>query len=191
MHINDLPEGLINIKFFADDESLFSIVRDISASTEELNQDLIKIGKWIYQWEIIFTSDQTKKPQEIIFSRELNKPVHPNLTFNNSHVSQTEYQKHIGLILDNQLSFNEHLKCVLDKISTTIGFKHKFQPILPKFSLLTIYKVFIRPHLDYRDITYDKTYDASFHRRLEAIQYSACLAITGNITGTSYEKLNQ
>ena len=38
---------------------------------------------------------------------------------------------------------------------------------------------------------YDQTYNAPFHRKLESIQYSACLAITGTIRGTSYEKLNQ
>ena len=72
-----------------------------------------------------------------------------------------------------------------------MGLIRKFQPILPRFSLLTIYKTFVRPHLDYGDIIYDQTYNASFHRKLESIQYSACLAITDTVRGTSYEKLNQ
>ena len=38
---------------------------------------------------------------------------------------------------------------------------------------------------------YDQTCNASFHRKIESIQYSTCLAITGTIRGTSYEKLNQ
>ena len=38
---------------------------------------------------------------------------------------------------------------------------------------------------------YGQTYNASFHRKLESIQYSACLAITGTIKGTLYEGLNQ
>ena len=54
-----------------------------------------------------------------------------------------------GLILDNKLNFSEHLKGALDKISKTIGFIRKFQPILPRFSLLTITKTFVRPHLHY------------------------------------------
>ena len=41
IYINDLPEGLItNAKLFADDMSLFSVVRGIAGSTEELNNDL-------------------------------------------------------------------------------------------------------------------------------------------------------
>ena len=46
-------------------------------------------------------------------------------------------------------------------------------------------------HVDYGDMIYDQTYNASFHRKLESVQYSACLAITGTIRGTSYEKLRQ
>ena len=95
--------------------------------------------------------------------------VHPNLTFNDSQVSQTESQKHLGLIKDNKLDFNEQLKGLCDKILKTVGLTHQFQPILPRFSLLAICKIFVRPHLDYGDIIYDQTYNASFYKKLESI----------------------
>ena len=65
------------------------------------------------------------------------------------------------------------------------------QNLLPRASLITIYKPFIRPHLDYGDILYDQAYNMSFHQKLESIQYNACLAITGAIRGTSKEKIYQ
>ena len=98
----------------------------------------------------------TKQEQEVIFSSNLNKTVHPNLTFNNSQVSQTESQKHFGLILYNKLN----LKGILDQISKMIGPISKFQPILQRFSLLTIYKTLVRPYLDHGDIVCDKAYNA-------------------------------
>ena len=67
----------------------------------------------------------------------------------------------------------------------------KLQPVLPRSALLTIYKAFIRPHLDYGDAIYDQAYNNSFHQKLESIQYNAALAITGAIRGTSSEKLYQ
>ena len=63
--------------------------------------------------------------------------------------------------------------------------------MLPRSALITIYKVFVRPHLDYGDILYDQAYNMSIHHKLESIQYNACLAITGAIRGTSKEKLYQ
>ena len=63
----------------------------------------------------------------------------------------------------------------------------KLQNILPRESLITIYNSFIRLHLDYGDVIYDRAYNSSFHRNIESIQYNAALAITGAIRGTSRE----
>ena len=95
------------------------------------------------------------------------------------------------MILDTKLDFQEHLKDKLSKISKTIGLLRKLQKILTRAPLLTIYKSFIRLHLDYGDIIYDKAYNRSFHQKLEKIQYNSALAITGARRGTSKEKLYQ
>ena len=65
----------------------------------------------------------------------------------------------------------------------------KLQAVLPRPSLVIIYKAFIRPHLDSGDDTNDQAYKESFHQKLESIQYNAALATTGAIRGTSREKL--
>ena len=61
---------------------------------------------------------------------------------------------------------------------------------LPRDALLTIYQLFIRPHLDYGDILYDNPNNENFQSKLEKVQYRACLAITGTIKGTSRETLS-
>ena len=60
----------------------------------------------------------------------------------------------------------------------------KFQRILPRPSLLTIYKTFIRSRLGHDDIIYDQVYNSAFHDKLDSVQYNVCLAITGAIRGT-------
>ena len=59
--------------------------------------------------------------------------------------------------------------------------------ILSRNQLLTIYKKFVRSHLDYADIIYDKLFNDFFKEILEKVQYSAALIITGAIKGTSWE----
>ena len=144
--INDLSDNLIsNPKLFADVTSLFSVVQDITLSAKNLNDDLKKINKWAFQWKMSFNPDPNKQAQEVIFSRKLNKPNHPSLNFDNTVVIQSTNHKHLGMILDTNLDFEEHLKNKLSKISKTI---RKLQKLLTRASLLTIYKSFIRPHLD-------------------------------------------
>ena len=69
-----------------------------------------------------------------------------------------------------------------------MGLLRKFKQILPRSSLLTIYKTFIRSWLDYSNIIYDQAYNSAFHDKLASIQYDAFLAITSAIRGTSTEK---
>ena len=76
-------------------------------------------------------------------------------------------------------------------MNKTIGLLRKLQAFLPRQSLVTVYKAFITPHLDYEDIIYDQTYNKSFHQKMESMQYNGALAITGAIKDISREKLYQ
>ena len=99
-----------------------------------------------------FNPDPNKQAHEVNFSTKLNKRNHPSLNFNNTVVILLTTHKHLGMILDTKLDFQEHLKDKLRKISKTIGLLRK----LTRPPLLTIYKSFIRSHLDYGDIIYGK-----------------------------------
>ena len=175
--INDLTEGLTtNVKLFADDTSLFSVVHDTQTSVNDLNKDLEMITNWAFQWKMNFNLDPTKQAHELIFSRKTKEIYHPPLVFNNTSVSQSSFQKHLGVILDSKLIFDEHLKMVSLKISKTLGLLRKLHNLLPRSALITIYKAFVRPYLHYGNILYDQAYNMSFHHKLESIQYNACLA---------------
>ena len=90
IYIKDLPDdSYISVKLFASDTSLFFIVRDIVASRNKLNNDLINGSKWVYQWKMVFNSFLSKQVQEVLFSSKL-LLIHTNLTFKNYHVNQTE-----------------------------------------------------------------------------------------------------
>ena len=70
-----------------------------------------------------------------------------------------------------------------------INFLRKLQNIIPRNSLLTIYKSFICTHLDYGDIIYHQPNNGSFCQKIESIQYQAALAITDAINGTSQKNI--
>ena len=85
-----------------------------------------------------FNPDPKKQAQEVIFSRKLNKPNQPSLNFNKMVVIQSTTYKHLGMILDTKLGFQEHLKDKLSKISKTIGLLRQLQKILTRAPLLAI-----------------------------------------------------
>ena len=102
VYINDLPEGLTtSAKLFADDTSL--VIHDSAASTSFLDDDLLNVSRWAYQWKMTFNPDASKLPQEIVFSRKV------NVYFNIVSVIRDNTQKHLGFFLDSKLSFFDHL----------------------------------------------------------------------------------
>ena len=136
---------------------------------------------------MIFNPDLNKQAQEIIFSRNIKKLLHPTLLVNNIPLSNSLFQKHLGLTLDIKLNFSEHIKSITKKISKTMGLLHKSQQILLRYK----YKTFIKSRLDYADIIYDQAYNSAFHDKLESVEYNAWLTLTGAIRRTSTEKTYQ
>ena len=61
VYINDLPNELkSNVKLYADDTSVFTIVREKNESANILSNDLLAIFKWVYIWKMLFNSDPSK-----------------------------------------------------------------------------------------------------------------------------------
>ena len=84
--------------------------------------------------------------------------------------------KHLGIILDSKLFFVSHIK-----------------------TLNELYKLYVRPHLDYGDVIYTippnkcdlgQNMSLTNHmEKLDSVQYSAGLALNGAWRGTSHKKL--
>ena len=190
IHINDLPYNLIsNVKLFAGDTSIFSIINDIIVSTEEINNDLKRISKRAYQWKMMFNPDLTKQPQEVTFYRKTVKPFHSRVFFNEVPVERSVSQKHLGLHLDQKLDFSKHINEKISKVQKVISVIKKLYNILPRNALLTIYKSLVQPHLDSGDIVFDQPNNQNFTNKIEAVRYNAALEITNTIKGTSKTKL--
>ena len=185
IYINNLPDELTSIsRIFADDASLVSKVINKNNSNSQLNSDLAKISKLAFQWKMYFSPDPNKQAIEVRFWNKRDKENYQPLQINISDVQIADSHKHLGLVLDSKLNFNEHIESKITKCNKIIGLMKKFSLILSRKSLLTIYKSFVRPNLDYADIIYDKPLNESLKRKTEMVQYNAALTITGAFKGT-------
>ena len=91
--------------------------------------------------------------------------------------------------MDKKQEFGHHITEKNTKANRGIGVIKKLHNALPRRALLTIYKCFIRPNLDYGDFIYDQPNNGSLYSKIESNQYNAALAITGAIRGASQTKL--
>ena len=133
IYINDLPNEMkSNAKLFADDTSLFTVVKDKNESANVLNNDLILISRWAYNWKMLFNPDPSKPAQEVIFSRKKQFQSHLIINLNNFQVERASYQKHLGIILDEKLNFKQHVDNAISKINNVISVIKKLRHSLPR-----------------------------------------------------------
>ena len=89
IYINDLSENLkLTAKLFADDTSIFHVVKDPSTSNFRMGIQM-----------------------------EITKTNHPNIIFNGKTVQKSANQKHHGLILDEKVTFNDHATSKLTTVN--------------------------------------------------------------------------
>ena len=136
-----------------------------------------------------FNPDPTKMAQKVLFSRKKSKVIHPSLIFNGKDVIRSESHKHLGLVFDPKLNFDMDLKRKFSIINNGIALLRKLRHSIPRKPLLSIYKTFLRPHLDYCGVIFDKPHNEKFTDTVESFQCNVALAIAGAIKGTSKEKL--
>ena len=157
VYINDLSEKITStVKLVSDDTSFFSVVNDPNISANELNKDSELISEWAYKWKVSFTPDKNKQAQGVVYSRKQSEPKNPPLLCNKTPVVYSSSQKHLGIILDEKLSFTNHIKVKIQKAGIGINVFKSLNNLFPQQALLTIYKSFIRVHLDYGDGIYDQ-----------------------------------
>ena len=164
------------VKLFAHDTLIFSVINDANISADELNKDLPKIfviqyklKKWLF-----LESKRIKSPQNL---------------FNNTPVFCANWQKYLEMYQDESLNFSYHIKKKMFKAMNGIRIIRKLNEALPRHSLITIYKSFLRPRLDHGDIIYDEPNKKNLNQKIEKILSNATLPITGAIKETYQSRL--
>ena len=118
---------------------------------------------------MIFNPDTSKQVQEIVFSRKANASNYKNVYFNNVPVIKENIQKHLRLLLDSKPSFFDHINEQNKKATKGVNVIRKIHLLLPLSSLLTIYKSFVRPHLDYGDVIYDQPNNSRLSDKIKSV----------------------
>ena len=189
VYINDLTDNVSSsMKLFADDASLFLRVVDVHMCHQIMKKDLGTITSWAYQWKMKFNPDISKQAIEVIFTQKRSKPYHPPMSFNNVPVKRECDTKHLGVILDDKLNFRKHISEKIKTANKGLGLLKFLSRYATRDKLSLMYKMYVRPHLDYGDVIYHNQLTECM-AALESIQYNAALIVSGCWKGTSRDKL--
>lgn len=181
VYINDLADVVdCNIKMFADDTCLYIEVDNPENAASTLSRNLENVSQWANQWLVTFNASKTKS---MVIS---NKNVfHEKVMFNDAELDDATYHKHLGLTFTKNLSWTSHIDNIIKSASKLLDVSRKLQYQLDRTTLETIYKVFIRPKLEYGCQIWDDCNEGE-KDKLERFQISALRVVTGAKKGTSH-----
>ena len=162
---------------FADDTNLFWSHKDIKTLFSVVNQELSKIDEW---FKVNKLSLNLKKTNYIFLHPKQKKediPLKlPRVSINENNIDRVKSTKFLGVLIDENLSRNEHIELVVNKISKNIGILHKAKTILNKNCLTNLYFSFINSYINYGNIAWGSTYQTKL-KKIHSKQKHACRII--------------
>ena len=172
---------------FADDTSLFvTIDKDEQTCIAQLNRDLERINSWSKKWLVSFNPD---KSETLFITLKQNQAISP-VYLDNQEINVVSSHKHLGVIFNEKLTWNTHIDNIYSSGNKKVTLLSKLKYTLDRKTLLTMYCSFVRPSLEYANVLWNNCTDADSDR-IESIQRRAARIITGGISRTSTELLNE
>ena len=140
-----------------------------------MDLDLDKIHQWANAWLVKFNPHKT---EELIISRKNVQINHPTVSMNTVEVKRVEFHKHLGLVLNNNCTWHEHISEITSKAWKRLNILQTLKFQLDRKSLQTMYFSFVRPILEYADIIWDNCYNYE-KESIEKVQWEAARIVTG------------
>ena len=194
LYINDLPTAcnMLHAILFADDTNLFYSHHDLNHITNIVNSELENISHWLNANRLSLNIDKTHFLAFCSHRKSIDlSQTRINIT--NRPVDHTTSSKFLGVILDENITWAQHIAYISLKISKNIGIINKVKSIFPTKLLLSLYYTMVYPYLSYCNIVWASTYPTRLNklctlqkRIIRIISHSDYLAHTKPL----YLKLN-
>ena len=158
LYINDLAsvsDKLFSL-LFADDSNMFITGKNVDNLVELMNIEMEKVIEWL---NVNKLSLNLKKTHYMIFRKRRAKiDVKNKLIINGTDISLEKKTKFLGVYIDQNLLFRDHILYVKGKISRSLGILYKCQKYFDSETLLMLYNSFIYPHFTYCVSVWGNTY---------------------------------
>ena len=169
---------------YADDHQLYSSGAQISVVETILNDQAQVAANW---YSDNFLSANKEKFKAIVIRNREKDISKICLKVDNEEIEQTTLLKLLGVNIDHQLSFSEHVKFSSVKSSQKIGVLLRLKNFIPEKAKLHIFKTSILPHLTYCSLVWNFI-RSSDKRKLERLQERGLRAVFKDNCG-SYDEL--
>ena len=149
IYSNDLVHSLNHCKSiqFADDTTIYFSGYDTDTIFSKMTADLESASDWFNANKL---SLNVSKSKYMFFTNHRSVPLNfPALIMSNKEIDRTRCFKLLGIYIDDQLTWCEHIKACRTKLSCALFAMNKLKLLLPISALKLIYHTLVYPHLNY------------------------------------------
>ena len=155
LYINDIinVSDIANIVMFADDTNIFFSGKNLITLTATINSELDKISNW---FKLNRLSLNIKKTHYILFCCRNRKLAFDaiNIKIDGVMIEKVTSTKFLGVIINESLTWNEHIQTIKQKVSKSIGIIKRLQYKMPRSVLKILYTSMVAPYLEYCNIVW-------------------------------------
>ena len=149
IYVNDIgnvSEILLPL-VFADDTNIFLQGKTVNETIDIMNVEMVKVAEWLQANRL---SLNISKTHYMVFHSKRKKIVlDHSLRINSENIELATSTKFIGVILDNNLTWEKHILMIKSKVAKGMGILCKAKKIFQLSTLRTLYYSIIYPHLTY------------------------------------------
>ena len=160
LYVNDLKNAssVLDPIMFADDTNLFYTHSNIQKLFSTMNEELASINQWFTSNKLSLNAKKTKYSFFHKPSKKDDIPLMlPKLTISNHVIERQEFIKFLGVLLDENLNWKEHIKYTENKIAKNLGLLYKARLFLERNALLALYYSYIQTYINYANIAWGST----------------------------------
>ena len=147
LYVNDIANvsNIFMTTIFADDTNLFYSGTNIKDMIQTANTEMEKVVVWLQCNKL---SLNINKSNYMLFT---NKHIlmDMNVRIENQYIERVKSTKFLGIMIDDRLSWKDHIMIIKKKISRGIGIINKAKKVLNSNCLMDLYYSFIYPYLCY------------------------------------------
>ena len=103
----------------------------------------------------------------------------PSLEIDGIPVNQVSLTKSLGVLIDENLSWNMHINKLIKKIASSIGAIKRVRPFVPFTTLQYIYNSLVQPHFNYCCVVWDNC-NKTYADKLQKLQNRAARVLTSS-----------
>ena len=148
---------LLHIILFAADTIMFYSASNIDAVTNVVNNELKQLGLWFRENKL---SLNVNKANFIMFNNKKQPRTDVHIVLNGTNIEQVTYTTFLGVTIDENLTWREHIKTVETKVSKSIAVLYKIMHVLDCQALHILYQSLIEPHMSYCCEIWGSTYQS-------------------------------